>query len=69
MNVGDLVQIMEGVSIHKGSFGLLIDKTIESYPNGFEKFLVYKVLVDNTIISVPHKWLVHITDTHQTQEK
>ena len=68
MNIGDLVQLVDGHP-YGGRTGVVVDRTLEILPPGTNRILVYKVLSDGIIINVPLKWMVRITDTHQTQEK
>ena len=68
MNAGDIVSLKSGHPFeHK--FGIIVEKTLEILPPGTNKILVYKVLLEGTIINVPYKWL-QILNTHpETQEK
>lgn len=68
MIIGDLIRIKDGHP-YSQRVGLIVDRTFEILPPGSNLILVYKVLMKDTIINVPLKWLVRITDTHQTQEK
>ena len=68
MNIGDLVQLVEGHP-YEGTIGVIVDKTLEILPPGTNRILVYKVLSDGIIINVPYRWL-QILNTHpETQEK
>ena len=62
MNIGDLVQLVEGHP-YEGTIGVIVDKTLEILPPGTNKILVYKVLSTGIIINVPLKWMVRI-NTH-----
>ena len=62
MNVGDLVKIKESHP-YGHRVGLIVDKTFEVLPPGTNLILVYKVLLKDTIINVPLKWMVRI-NTH-----
>lgn len=62
MNIGELVQLIAGHP-YEGKIGVIVDKTIEHLPPGTNRILVYKVLLDSTIINVPLKWMVRI-NTH-----
>ena len=69
MNVGDLVRLKNGLhSELDGKEGIIIDKLIEERSIG-EKVLVYKLLIDGIIISVPLLWMVQINTHPETQEK
>ena len=68
MNIGELVQLAPGHP-YEGKIGVIVEKTLEYLPPGTNKILVYKILSDGIIINVPLKWMVRLTDTHQTQEK
>lgn len=64
MNVGDLVQLVEGHP-YEGRVGVVVARDLEHLPPGTNLILVYKVLSHGIIINVPLKWMVRITDTHQ----
>ena len=68
MNAGDIVSLKRGHPFEY-KFGIIVEKTLEILPPGTNKILVYKVLLEGTIINVPYKWL-QILNTHpETQEK
>lgn len=62
MNVGELVQLVEGHP-YEGKIGVIVDKRLEHLPPGTNRILVYKVMSDGIIINVPLKWMVRI-NTH-----
>jgi hypothetical protein len=64
MNVGDLVRLKSDFpSRFGGKEGIIIHRGLEILPNGTDRILVYKLLVDGIIINVPLKWMVRI-NTH-----
>ena len=70
MNVGDMVSLKKGHP-YEYQVGIIVDRAIEPLPPAgrTNKVLVYKVLLEGTIINVPYKWL-QILNTHpETQEK
>ena len=68
MNAGDIVSLKMGHP-HESKIGIIVARTFEILPPGTNKILVYKVLLEGTIINVPYKWL-QILNTHpETQEK
>tara|TARA_Y100000593_G_C4250074_1_gene306698 strand:- start:16 stop:225 length:210 start_codon:yes stop_codon:yes gene_type:complete len=69
MNVGDLVRLKNGLDADlDGKEGIIVDKLIEERSLG-ERILVYKLLIDGIIISVPLKWMILINTHPETQEK
>ena len=68
MNVGELIQLVEGHP-YEGRVGVIVDKGLEHLPPGTNRILVYKVLSDGIIINVPLKWMVRINTHPETQEK
>ena len=68
MIVGDMV-ILKAGHPYEHRIGMIVDRTLEILPPGTNKILVYKILLDGTIINVPYRWL-QILNTHpKTQEK
>ena len=68
MNAGDIVSLKMGHP-YESKIGIIVERTFEILPPGTNKILVYKVLLEGTIINVPYKWL-QILNTHpETQEK
>ena len=68
MNAGDIVRLKVGHP-YESKIGIIVERTLEILPPGTNKILVYKVLIDSTIINVPYKWL-QILNTHpSSQEK
>jgi hypothetical protein len=62
MNAGDLVQLKKDHP-YEDRVGIIVERTFENLPPGTNKILVYKVLLNSIIISVPQKWL-QIINTH-----
>ena len=68
MNAGDIVRLKIGHP-YESKIGIIVERTFEILPPGTNKILVYKVLLEGTIINVPYKWL-QILNTHpSSQEK
>ena len=59
MTIGDLVLLTEGHP-YEGKVGLIVDRSFEILPPGTNLILVYKVLLKDTIINVPLKWMVRL---------
>ena len=68
MNPGDLVSFKQGHP-YETKIGVIVERTFQILPPGTNKILVYKVLLEGTIINVPYKWLQIINTHPETQEK
>ena len=62
MNAGDMVILKHGHP-YESKVGIIVERTFEILPPGTDRILVYKVLLEGTIISVPYRWL-QILNTH-----
>lgn len=48
--IGDLVRVaIPGSKVHRGRFGLVINKVLGPYVEGEEDLMMYNVLFDNSI--------------------
>jgi hypothetical protein len=68
MNVGDIVSLKTDHP-YEHKVGMIVERTFEILPPGTNQILVYKVLLEGTIINVPYKWLQKLNTHPSSQEK